>query len=295
MTNKAIYLPIIGDAESTYPEKKLIGADATMSWATRDDPADFGAGLVIFDDVGINGSLWYCDGVNYRPVGKPILAREARPTALIAAFEAADASTYSQVGKLVTITWTGHGITAAYDGSSLYIPVATGLLASGKYTNLTYVDANTLTVYSDVSQTTNGAIATNTVETTIASATVIGGLMGASGSINLNLSSCHDATATAKVFKIKYGSKLIALPSPTTTSGSKWFVRVNNNGAEDRQLVFTNGSANAANISYSLIGASGINAKATEDTSQDFTVLITATLAAGTWAGISDFSLELDR
>ena len=74
--------------------------------------------------------------------------------------------TYSQSGTTVTVTATGHGFTAATNnGASIYLTQSTGALVSGWFTNLTYVDANTFTCTSTVSQTTSGNLGANSAET----------------------------------------------------------------------------------------------------------------------------------
>lgn len=81
MTQKNIYVPIIGEGHSTTPTKESVGIDVSMTWAARKTPAEFGVGQAIFSDYqGIvcnsNGSKWYNNGVDitnsYTPESFPI-------------------------------------------------------------------------------------------------------------------------------------------------------------------------------------------------------------------------------
>jgi len=78
---------------------------------------------------------------------------------------AAGTITYSQTGTTVTITHTAHGMTTDFNGGEIYLTQSTGALLSGWFTNWTYVDVDTYTCVSTVSQSTSGNLGTNTAET----------------------------------------------------------------------------------------------------------------------------------
>ncbi len=133
-------------------------------------------------------------------------------------------ATYTQTGTTVTVTWTSHGFSAyEFNGASVYLVQGTGSLVSGWFTGFTYVDANTFTVTSAVSQSTSGNLGTNTAETdipvvfTFPSTTgfvEVGDLLSFSGLIR-NKNSVNTKTA-----KLYIGANLVG--SSTTTTSNNW-------------------------------------------------------------------------
>ena len=96
-----------------------------------------------------------------------------------------NSTTYSQTGTTVTVTKTGHGLTNKLNGGQVYLVAGTGLLQSGWYTNFTYVDANSFTCVSTVSQSTSGNIGANSAQTTAAQHLIPAGALGANGSARI--------------------------------------------------------------------------------------------------------------
>ena len=131
-------------------------------------------------------------------------------------------ATYSQTGTTVTVTWTSHGLSAyEFKGASVYLVQSTGGLLSGWFTGFTYVDANTFTVTSAISQSTSGVLGTNTAETDIPVGFTfpstpgfveVGDLLAFSGLIR-NKSSVNTKTA-----KLYVGANLVATSAQTTSN-----------------------------------------------------------------------------
>lgn len=131
-------------------------------------------------------------------------------------------ATYSQTGTTVTVTWTSHGLSAyEFNGASVYLVQNTGDLLSGWFTNFTYVDANTFTVTSTISQSTSGDLGTNTAETDIpvgftfpltTGFVEVGDLLSFSGLIR-NKNSVNTKTA-----KLYIGANLVSTSTQTTTN-----------------------------------------------------------------------------
>jgi len=136
----------------TYANIVAAAAPPTNAIAKATDIGPYGA------DVQWNGTTWVPTCTNAIP-----LSFAQTPSLFISPTGA----TYSQTGTLVTVTWTGKAPPAGTcNGAAVYLTVSTGAAASGFFTNYTYVDANTFTCVSSVSQTTSGNLASNaTVET----------------------------------------------------------------------------------------------------------------------------------
>lgn len=150
-------------------------------------------GMARITDVGVGGSTWYGDGTDYSTNGEVTLSQPSTGW-IVHSMLAANASTFSQSGKTVTVISAGHGLTAAaHNGKSIYLILA----GVGTWcTNFTYIGTASFTCTSPTSQTTSGTITTNTSETTITPLTynLFGGLMGQIGSLKLEgLISCTNS------------------------------------------------------------------------------------------------------
>lgn len=74
-------------------------------------------------------------------------------------------ASYFQTGTTVTVTQTSHGFTAAeHNGSQIYLVGSTGSLVTGWFTGFTYVNADSFTCTSSVSQSTSGNLGTSTAK-----------------------------------------------------------------------------------------------------------------------------------
>lgn len=187
-------------------------------------------------------------------------------------------ATYSQATTTVTVTLTAHGLTAAADnGSSVYLTQSTGALVSGWFTNLTYVDANTFTVTSTVSQSTSGNLGTQTGEITVDTLTLKGRTLGPHGELNgWFLFGAGANNANAKTLRLKFGGSTVLNPSLASTLTIQSLFRLQNRGVAAKQIGYAT-SSTGQNGSTSA----GLNPY-TVDTDADVTVLITMQLATAT-------------
>lgn len=187
-------------------------------------------------------------------------------------------ATYSQTGTTVTVTLTAHGLTAAADdGSSIYLTQSTGALLSGWFTNVTYVNANSFTCTSTVSQSTSGNLGTQTGEITVDTLTLPGNAMGAHGELHgWFLFGAGANNANAKTLRLKFGGSTVLNPSLASTLTIQSLFRLQNRGVLNKQIGYAT-SSTGQNGSTSA----GLNPY-TVDTSADVTVLITMQLATAT-------------
>lgn len=119
--------------------------------------------------------------------------------------------TYSQVGNLVTVTWTAHGITSMFNGASAHLTISTGSALTGFYSDFTYVDANTFTVVSSVSQTTSGNLGANTTETFLPTQYTFHPDLLYSGVITIPIAIYTGVNSSVtKTFKTYFGGQSIA-------------------------------------------------------------------------------------
>lgn len=114
------------------------------------------------NDLGPRGTAIIYNGTDWRVNGPQLHVLLSLLKFLVLGLSGA---TYSQTGTTVTVTWTAHGLTNEFDGASVYLVGSTGALVSGTFTNFVYVDANTFTCTSAISQSTSGNLGTNTSET----------------------------------------------------------------------------------------------------------------------------------
>ena len=172
---------------------------ARYTWTNKPSAATYGRGIAFFTDLnasGIsNGDAW--------TVLQPVPLLQKATGWLIPSLAAANAATYSQTETTITVTSTAHGITATiYNGVPIYLAIASGLATAGWYTNFTYVDANSFTCTSSISQSTSGVVNTNTASTTITDLTVNvpGTLMGLNGQLeDHTLISCSGSANNKRI------------------------------------------------------------------------------------------------
>lgn len=115
-------------------------------------------------------------------------------------------ATYSQTGTAVTVTCASHGMTALLNGSQIYLVQSTGALLSGWFTALTYIDANSFSCTSSVSQSTSGNLGTNTAETTMWSTTLDAGRLQLDSRVRTEFLFQSNATANNKTISAKLGA-----------------------------------------------------------------------------------------
>ena len=199
-------------------------------------------------------------------------------------------ATVSQSGTTATVTAAGHGIVGnnGRDGYKVYFPGSTSIPA-GWYSGFAYVDANTITFQrvaaTVASESVNGGAA-YLLQTTIASDTIPGGVVGAQGSVTAVVSRSADASGTSKLISTLFGTTLLASHSVSTTpSATAQRLTTSNVGSEARQIALplNDGVQTAAAPRYGTV-----------DTSASFTYSVTGTvLSAGSCLIIDALSYEV--
>jgi len=125
---------------------------------------------------------------------------------------------YSQVGNLVTVTHTAHGMTADLNGGEIFLFQGTGALLSAWFTEFTYVDANNYTCVSSISQTTSGNLGNNTAETVLPATYTVPSTMIESG-VTMQLVYIRKYLGTfTKTIRTYFNSILIDALAQTTAT-----------------------------------------------------------------------------
>lgn len=225
-------------------------APPVVTWAQFPGPTLAPVGLYFISNVGINGSFWYNNGITLIPTA-PITLHNTYYGIIMHSMAAANAATYSQSGTTLTCTCTGHNIPATiHNGKKIHLtpgaPSTGAQLATGLYTNFTYVDANTFTCTSTVSQTGTGVLNTNISATQVPGIDVgiFGGLLGINGWLDVYSFQQCNANANSKRLQFKYGSLQFKNMSPaSTTIAIQETHRLQNMESTANQMAFAFGSA----------------------------------------------------
>ena len=262
--------------------------DGSSTWALRGTGSRVGAQKFI-TNIGPGGAFVMWDGTRWRPNSGRLLVSKNITARIIVGGTGA---TYSQTDTTVTVTWAAHGFTASLNnGSSVHLTQSTGALVTGWFTNFTYVDANTFTVTSTVSQSTSGNLGANTSETTILQETINGGLMGPDGTLILIPLLSYKSSASNKTYRAKMGGGTYTLNSfaATTVASAQSYISVRNIASGSRQESFNGGgSGTGLGTSSNAISIGAI------DTSVDFTIDQYGQLAsAADWMSVEGSILEL--
>jgi hypothetical protein len=145
-------------------------------------------------------------------------------------------ATYSQTGTTVTVTWAAHGLTADKNAAQVYLTQSTGALLTGWFTNFTYVDANTFTCVSTVSQSTSGNLGANVTAMTLATHVVPAGGLGPNGTVFYMASASHKSSANVKTLETKYGAYQSYINTPTSTLVTSWVGGLGNQNSTTSQV-----------------------------------------------------------
>lgn len=215
------------------------GSPPSYTWATKPTASGLSGQLIRLTDVGVNGSLWFSNGTKWVHES-PIVYQQAAKGWLVPSLAAANAATYSQTGTTITVTSVGHNIPAtAHDGKDIYLAIASGDAAAGWFTNFTRTGVDTFTCESSVSQTTSGAVNTNTASNTLTpvTKTIFGGLMGANGSLRSELQFSWFASVNNKNIKARFGGNNYYNVNHST-SGNLWITSrtLHNKNSESLQI-----------------------------------------------------------
>lgn len=132
-------------------------------------------------------------------------------------------ATYSQTTTTVTVTQTSHGLTANQNGCQIYLTQNTGALVSGWFTGFTYIDANSFSCTSAVSQTTSGNLGTSTGELALPwSFAVPAGLAMATDAVVMGFTHLAKSSANNKTAKSYFNALAITAAGNTLTTGAAY-------------------------------------------------------------------------
>jgi hypothetical protein len=232
-------------------------------------------GWVFVSDIGVSGVMMWCNGTNLYS-DDPIIAYQNNKGWLLPSLAAANASTYSQTGNVITVVNGGaspvaHNIPAVlHNGYDVYLAMGTAAtgatITAGIFTNFQYVDANTFTCVSATSQTGTGAVNTNTTLTTNTARDIPikGSLLGANGRFEVDAISQNNNSVGAKTFKVSLGGSIILQQSQTTTTFSYSTPSVVNKNSETSQFSTVGGNP-GVNTSADFVLTQSITVAAAND------------------------------
>jgi len=203
---------------------------------------------------------------------------------LVPSLAAANAATYTQTANTITVTSTGHNITAVQNGKSVYLVIGSGLATTGWFSNFTYVDANTFTCTSTISQSTSGAVNTNTSITTINATDYIlrGNSIGKNGAFEVRtLASMFGSTNAKTITSVFGGSNINILAHAGSVVSSANRRMITNRNDESKQVsyninLYDNVGGSTSALSYFTINTTidqTITQKLTVATASEFVAL----------------------
>lgn len=240
--------------------------------ASRPSAALFGKGT-----WRVGSNVYTSNGVNWSIASPTVLAKNTK-VYLVPSLAPANAATYAQVGTTITVTSAAHNIpNTSYNGHSVYLDIGSGLAVDGFFDNFTYVDANTFTCVSSVSQTTSGIVNTNLALVTITpeNTTILGGLLGNYGRLRFFGLFTNNNSGGTKSLRFSLGGQLVNFSSATgntVTSNTSYYA---NRGSE-------------------LVGAASYSGIVTINTSIDFVSSVALQLsAANDYVSLESYYIEI--
>jgi len=196
----------------------FIARDTYANIVANYEASSFSGKQAFATDMGVRGCPVYSNGTNWRR----LFSTADYAGVQKALFIGGSGATYSQTGTTVTVTWTAHGFSAyEFNGAWAYLVQSTGDLLTGWFTNFVYVNANTFTVTSTVSQSTSGNLGTNTAETDLPIGYTFPSTEGsveANDLISFSALIRNKNSGNAKTLKLYIGTNLIATNSQTTSA-----------------------------------------------------------------------------
>ena len=178
-------------------------------------PVGVAGSKLYVSDIGEYGAEYISNGTIYTHSGDIEIIQKGKGW-LCPSLAAANAATYSQSGTTITVTSTGHNIPdVVYNTKDVYLSMGTtatgATIPAGWFSNFTYVDANTFTCVSTVSQTGTGAVNTNTAETLVPdlNASVVGNTMGLDGKLCFSFLSSNNNSVNNKTVRFKFATNSI--------------------------------------------------------------------------------------
>lgn len=177
-------------------------------------------------------------------------------------------ATYVQAGNTVTVTKTGHGLSADFNGASIFLTGGTGTFTSESCSNFTWLSPDSFSCVSATSRSTNGSLGANTAKTYSPwTYTFPTGLIQKGDAVSTGLVwRRFNSSANNKTLGFEYSGTVLS--SLVRTTGANWF------SESSSSAIFTS--------AYNKFLAN--NAVSSEATDTTRTLAITSTLAnAADW------------
>lgn len=189
-------------------------------------------------------------------------------------------ATYTQTGTTITVTKTAHGLTNVLNGAQVHLTQGTGALLTGWFDGFAYVDANTFTCTSPISQTTSGNLGSNTTETTVVSDLITGGRLGATGQCEMRVAITTNSTANNKSIRAKLATWQFWEHNLATSTQHTINVGFANHSASEQSTMCTSFGSGLGSTTAAI-------PKGAVDTTVSQSVTITVQLAnAGDWCAV---------
>lgn len=175
-------------------------------------------------------------------------------------------ATYVQDGNTVTVTKTGHGLLAGFDGASIFLTGGTGTFTSETCTNFERLSADSYRCTSATSRSTSGNLGTNTAKTYLPwTYTYPTGLIQKGDAVSIGLVwRRFNSSANNKTLGFEYSGTVLS--SLVRTTGTNWISE-------------SSASALFTSASNKFLANNVVSSEATDTTR---TLAITSTLANAT-------------
>lgn len=258
--------------------------DASHKWGEL-TAKEAGIGLFYFSDVGVNGSVWYCDGDKYSPVSTVALFScdevlcGLPPSSTVGANGALTLGTAFDRIYPNMYLYFGAGQIYAGSAAGLYFTIMSstteGVIYNNVYTGGIPSVPEALAPIVDAGP--GGFTQTTGTDFTLASFTVAAGLMGANGTVRPSFicSTVSSANSkSAKVFCDTVNIYSFGVTSVKTVASAE--LRFKNINRVDYQLSSATGSVSGEGSASSALNYSTI------DTSQEFNVTFVGRLSTAT-------------
>jgi hypothetical protein len=262
------------------------GGIPTYTWTSKPSAANF-IGQARISDIGINGSIWFSDGVKWIHESPIVIAQSGIQMIIPSS---------GSIGNNGALT-LGTALPATYsDGVYMYFPA--NAISAGSAAGLYYVVMSSTTAGTIYNNTYTGGqpkhqasptpfvttgpgayTQSTATEITLASFPLKGGVLGANGKFDIELSVSNNNSAGTKTGSVKFSSTALVVQNLTTSIGARYMASISNADREDRQRAAA--SSSAAAFSGTVSVGSAFQDPAI-DTSADVTVSITGSLAVAT-------------
>lgn len=227
------------------------------TWANRGAAGAAGTQIYILD-AGENGALFVSDGIEFTHTGEIEILQRGKGW-IVPSLLSANAATYSQSGNVITVSSLAHHIPdVSYNTKDVYLNMGTAATGAtippGWFSDFQYVNNNTFTCVSSVSQTGTGAVNTNLAETFITdlTGTIKGGLLGLNGKTIFSYLLSNYTSANNKIVRFNFGSAILTDTVSTVQVTDHTDQSISNRNNESSQVYRESGLPTVSAINTSL-------------------------------------------